>query len=154
VSAPSIDELLTAGDLRAPARFPALYGLADVLCYPRERRRITELTTPLKPLEAMSMAKPVVVSDVGGLRELVSDQATGLFFRAGDVDDLVRVLGQLCRDGDLRRRLGERARAEMIRRRSWSTITRRYQGVYEAAAERRMRRVGGKERAAKSIKVT
>lgn len=132
-----------------PAEVPALYGLADVLCYPRERRRITELTTPLKPLEAMSMAKPVVVSDVGGLRELVNDQATGLFFRAGDVGDLVRVLGQLCRDGDLRRRLGERARAEMIRHRSWSTITQRYQGVYEAAADRRMRRAGGKERAAK-----
>ncbi len=99
-----------------------------MLCYPRERRRITELTTPLKPLEAMSMAKPVVTSDVGGLRELVTDHATGLFFRAGNVDDLCRVLGQLCRDGDQRRRLGERARAEMIRHRSWSAITQRYQG--------------------------
>jgi PEP-CTERM/exosortase A-associated glycosyltransferase len=136
-----------------PADIPALYGLADVLAYPRERRRITELTTPLKPLEAMSMAKPVVVSDVGGLRELVTDQITGMFFRAGDVDDLARVLGQLCRDGDLRRRLGERGRAEMIRHRSWSTITQRYQAVYEAAAERRMRRAGWMERAARAVKV-
>jgi glycosyltransferase involved in cell wall biosynthesis len=102
----------------------------------------------------MSMAKPVVVSDVGGLRELVTDQATGLFFRAGDVDDLVRALGHLCRDGDLRRRLGERARAEMIRHRSWSTIAQRYHRVYEAAAERQARRAGGKEQAAKSVKVT
>ena len=136
-----------------PADIPALYGLADVLAYPRERRRITELTTPLKPLEAMSMAKPVVVSDVGGLRELVTDQVTGLFFKAGDVEDLARVLGQLCRDGDLRRRLGERGRAEMIRHRSWSTITQRYQAVYEAAAERRMRRMGWKERAARAVKL-
>jgi PEP-CTERM/exosortase A-associated glycosyltransferase len=136
----------------APTDIPALYGVADVLCYPRERRRITELTTPLKPLEAMSMAKPVVVSDVGGLRELVTDQATGLFFKAGDVDDLVRVLGRLCRDGDLRRRLGERGRAEMIRHRSWSAITQKYHGVYEAAAERRMRRVGWKERVEKAVK--
>jgi PEP-CTERM/exosortase A-associated glycosyltransferase len=136
----------------APADIPALYGVADVMCYPRERRRITELTTPLKPLEAMSMAKPVVVSDVGGLRELVNDQVTGLFFRAGEVDDLVRVLGTLCRDGELRRKLGERGRAEMIRHRSWSTLTQRYQGVYEAAAERRMRRVGWKERAVRAIK--
>jgi PEP-CTERM/exosortase A-associated glycosyltransferase len=137
----------------APADVPALYGLADVLCYPRERRRITELTTPLKPLEAMSMARPVVVADVGGLRELVHDQATGLFFRAGDVDDLVRVLGQLCRDGERRRRLGERARAEMIRHRRWSTITQRYQGVYAAAAERQAQRVGWKERVAKAMKL-
>ncbi len=137
----------------APADVPALYGLADVLCYPRERRRITELTTPLKPLEAMSMGKPVVVSDVGGLRELVHDQSTGLFFRAGDVDDLARVLGQLCRDGERRRRLGERGRAEMIRHRSWSTITQRYRRVYEAAAERQAQRVGWKERVAKAMKM-
>jgi glycogen(starch) synthase len=145
-------KVILAGKV-APADVPALYGLADVLCYPRERRRITELTTPLKPLEAMSMAKPVVVSDVGGLRELVSDQVTGLFFRAGDSDDLVRVLGQLCRDPGLRRRLGERGRAEMIRHRSWSTITQRYQGVYAAAAEQRARRAGGRERAARPVKV-
>ena len=138
----------------APADIPALYSLADVLCYPRERRRITELTTPLKPLEAMSMAKPVVASDVGGLRELVTDHVTGLYFRAGNTGDLHRVLGQLCRDGDQRRRLGERARAEMIRHRSWSAITQRYQGVYAAAAEQRLRRSGGRERAAKSVKVT
>lgn len=137
----------------APADIPALYGVADVLCYPRERLRITELTTPLKPLEAMSMGKPVVVSDVGGLRELVHDHTTGLFFRAGDVSDLVRVLGQLCREGDLRRRLGERGRAEMIRHRSWSTITQRYQGVYEAAAERQARRSGWKDRVAKAMKM-
>ncbi len=136
-----------------PADMPALYSLADVLCYPRERRRITELTTPLKPLEAMSMARPVVVSDVGGLRELVSDQVTGLFFQAGDVEDLARTLGRLCRDGDLRRRLGERGRAEMIRHRSWSTITQRYQGVYEAAAERRERRMDRKERATRAVKL-
>lgn len=136
-----------------PTDIPALYALADVLCYPRERRRITELTTPLKPLEAMSMAKAVVVSDVGGLRELVHDQTTGLFFRAGDVDDLTRVLAQLCRDGERRRRLGERARAEMIRHRSWSTITQRYQGVYEAAAERQALRGGWKERMAKAMKM-
>ena len=137
----------------APADVPTLYGLADVLCYPRERRRITELTTPLKPLEAMSMGKPVVVSDVGGLRELVHDQSTGLFFRAGDVDDLARVLGQLCRDGERRRRLGERGRAEMIRHRSWSTITQRYRRVYEAAAERQAQRVGWKERVARAMKI-
>jgi glycosyltransferase involved in cell wall biosynthesis len=101
----------------------------------------------------LSMAKPVVVSDVGGLRELVHDQATGLFFRAGDVDDLVRVLGQLCRDGERRRRLGERGRAEMIRHRSWSTITQRYQAVYEAAAERQAQRAGWKERVAKAVKM-
>src|SRR4029079_15503007 len=71
----------------APADIPALYGLADVLCYPRERRRITELTTPPKPLEAMSMAKPVVVSDVGGLWEPVTEQVTCVFFKGRDRAD-------------------------------------------------------------------
>lgn len=148
-----LGERVILGGKIDPVDIPSLYSLADILCYPRERRRITELTTPLKPLEAMSMAKPVVVSDVGGLRELVSDHVTGLFFRAGDVDDLVRALEHLCRDGDLRRRLGERGRGEMIRHRSWSAVTQRYQGVYEAAEERRARRFGWKERAERAVKV-
>jgi PEP-CTERM/exosortase A-associated glycosyltransferase len=122
-----------------PAEVAGLYALADVLCYPRERRRITELTTPLKPLEAMSMGKAVVGSDVGGIRELVREGETGFLFRAGDEVDLEGVLGRLCDDAELRRHAGAAARAEVIRSRSLRTIVGRYREVYAAAAERRAR---------------
>jgi glycosyltransferase involved in cell wall biosynthesis len=114
-----------------------LYALADVLCYPRLRHRITELTTPLKPLEAMSMGKAVVASDVGGLRELIEGGETGLLARAGDAMDLAAALSRAVGDADLRRRIGERARAHVVEERSWRRITRRYLDVYAAAKERR-----------------
>jgi glycosyltransferase involved in cell wall biosynthesis len=46
----------------------ACYDLIDVLVYPRRSIRLTELVTPLKPLEAMAQGRVVVASDVGGHR--------------------------------------------------------------------------------------
>ena len=46
--------------------------------------RLTELVTPLKPLEAMAQGRLLVASDVGGHRELIRDGETGVLFRAGD----------------------------------------------------------------------
>ena len=126
----------------SPAEVMRYYALADVLVYPRERHRITELVTPLKPLEAMSMAKAVVASDVGGLRELVNDGETGLLFRAGDAEALADRLARVIGDTDLRRSLGERARARVLAERSWSTLAARYLDVYAAATERRIQASG------------
>jgi glycosyltransferase involved in cell wall biosynthesis len=50
--------------------------------------RLTDLVTPLKPLEAMAQGRLFIASDVGGHQELVEDGFTGVLFRAGDVDDL------------------------------------------------------------------
>jgi PEP-CTERM/exosortase A-associated glycosyltransferase len=141
------DKVVLTGKV-APSEITRYYGLADVLCYPRESHRITELTTPLKPLEAMSMQKAVVCSDVGGLRELVTDRETGLWFAAGDADDFARVLGRLVDDADLRRAIGERARADMIRSRDWTSLVGRYRDVYAAAAEHAQGRKGAVLKAA------
>ncbi len=141
------DKVVLTGKV-APSEITKYYGLADVLCYPRESHRITELTTPLKPLEAMSMEKAVVCSDVGGLRELVKNDETGLWFSAGDPSDFARTLSRLVDDAGLRRALGARARAEMIRSRDWKSIVRRYHDVYAAAAEHAQARKGAVLKAA------
>jgi glycogen(starch) synthase len=65
------------------------YDLVDLLAYPRHPMRLTELVTPLKPLEAMAQGHLLIASDVGGHKELIEDGKTGVLFRAGDVDDLV-----------------------------------------------------------------
>jgi hypothetical protein len=44
------------------------YYAAGVVCYPRKAMRLTDLVTPLKPLEAMAQGKLVAASDVGGHR--------------------------------------------------------------------------------------
>ncbi|OSM06862.1 TIGR04063 family PEP-CTERM/XrtA system glycosyltransferase [Magnetofaba australis] len=69
-----------------------LYQLSDFLVYPRLPERITEMVTPLKPLEAMAMGRPVLASDVGGHRELIAAERTGMLFPAGDADALAEAL--------------------------------------------------------------
>ena len=68
------------------------YELIDVLAYPRHRMRLTEIVTPLKPLEAMAQGRMFVASDVGGHRELVRDGETGFLFPAGDAQALAQTI--------------------------------------------------------------
>lgn len=71
------------------------YDLVDVLAYPRYSMRLTELVTPLKPLEAMAQGRVLVASDVGGHRELIRDDETGLLFKAGDAGALASALARM-----------------------------------------------------------
>ena len=70
------------------ADIQSYYELVDLLAYPRKSIRLTELVTPLKPLEAMAMRKLLVASDIGGHRELIDHGRTGMLFKAGDPTDL------------------------------------------------------------------
>jgi PEP-CTERM/exosortase A-associated glycosyltransferase len=77
------------------------YDLVDIFVYPRHSMRLTELVTPLKPLEAMARGRIVLASDVGGHRELVRHKATGYLFKADDGADLARtVLDVLAHEDD------------------------------------------------------
>ncbi len=71
------------------------YSVIDTLVYPRKKMRLTELVTPLKPLEAMAMGKVVVGSNVGGIKELITHNQNGLLFKAGSVDSLYTLLDGL-----------------------------------------------------------
>ena len=71
------------------------YELIDVLVYPRRSMRLTEIVTPLKPLEAMAQGRTLVASDVGGHRELIRDGQTGWLFKAGDVGALVQAIDRV-----------------------------------------------------------
>ena len=111
------------------------YGLVDVLAYPRKAMRLTELVTPLKPLEAMAQGRLVAASDVGGHRELIRDGDTGTLFAPGDPAAIAAALAGLLadrRDWDARR---TRARAFIERERNWSLNIQRYQPVYQRLIE-------------------
>ena len=60
------------------------YDLVDIFVYPRLPMRLTNLVTPLKPLEAMARGRLVVASDVGGHRELINSGENGILFKAGN----------------------------------------------------------------------
>jgi len=126
------DGVIFAG--RVPQeRVPGIYALADVLVYPRYPMRLTQLVTPLKPLEAMATGKALVASDVGGHRELIQDGLTGVLFRAGEVEALVETLGRVLGDPAWRRSLGEAGKAWVAAERSWQRTTAPYADVYARA---------------------
>ncbi len=77
-------------------RCSATTSSIDVLAYPRHSMRLTELVTPLKPLEAMAQGRLLVASDVGGHRELIRDGETGFLFAAGDAGALARARSTRC----------------------------------------------------------
>jgi PEP-CTERM/exosortase A-associated glycosyltransferase len=107
------------------------YALVNVLAYPRKHMRLTDLVTPLKPLEAMAQGKLVAASDVGGHRELIRDGDTGTLFRPDDPAAIASALAGLLADRsgwDARR---ARARAFVEAERNWSSNICRYEPIYQ-----------------------
>jgi PEP-CTERM/exosortase A-associated glycosyltransferase len=110
------------------------YDLVDVLAYPRHSMRLTELVTPLKPLEAMAQGRLLVASDVGGHKELIRHGQTGVLFRAGDAVALADAV-----EGLLERRadwpaLRAAGRAFVERERHWAASAANYRQVFERLA--------------------
>ena len=106
------------------------YDLVDVLVYARHPMRLTELVTPLKPLEAMAQGRLMVASDVGGHKELIRDGKTGVLFHAGNAGDLAsKVVGLLKYEQgwDSMKRNG---RQFVETERNWAASVARYRGVY------------------------
>ena len=112
------------------------YSLMDLMVYPRRSVRLTELTTPLKPLEAMAQGKAVLASDVGGIRELVEPETPCLLFKAESMEDFCEKAKQLISDKRLREDLGERGRQMVLRAKDWDVIAQRYKEVYCSAQNR------------------
>jgi glycosyltransferase involved in cell wall biosynthesis len=108
------------------------YSLIDILAYPRKAMRLTDLVTPLKPLEAMAQRKLVAASDVGGHRELIRDGVTGTLFPAGDPPAIAAALARLLADRSGWETRRDAARAFVEGERNWSTNVARYAPVYQA----------------------
>jgi glycosyltransferase involved in cell wall biosynthesis len=90
--------------------------------------------------EAMAYGRPVVASAVGGLRDLVVDDETGILVPPGDVEALRNALERLLHDPALRRRLGEAGRRRALEQLSWDRAVRSIVDAYEDAA--RSERIG------------
>jgi PEP-CTERM/exosortase A-associated glycosyltransferase len=110
----------------------AYYNLIDVFVYPRLAMRLTDLVTPLKPLEAMAQGRLVLASDVGGHRELIRPGMNGELFRAGDVADLTSAVLGLLRNRGRWQSLHEGGRHFVESERTWPRSVARYDSVYAA----------------------
>lgn len=109
---------------RVPSKaVPRYIEIFDVVVCPRVSSVVTEMVSPLKPLEAMSAGKPVISSNVAPLADLIGSDATrGLLFNAGDQADFVRAATLLANDRSLREQMGRVARQWIRKNRSWEKI--------------------------------
>jgi PEP-CTERM/exosortase A-associated glycosyltransferase len=107
------------------------YDLIDVLAYPRHSMRLTELVTPLKPLEAMAQGRLLVASDVGGHKELIHHGETGWLFEAGSAQALADAIDQLLARREQWPGLRAAGREFVERERNWAASAARYRPVYE-----------------------
>jgi PEP-CTERM/exosortase A-associated glycosyltransferase len=133
-----IERLNLTGKVIMPGSLPhhriaGVYALTDILVYPRYSMRLTELVTPLKPLETMAMGKALIASDVGGHKELIKHEETGLLFSAGDVFALTESIKRLLSDHALRERL-EKQGSDWVRQyHTWQKTTAIYDDIYSKA---------------------
>jgi PEP-CTERM/exosortase A-associated glycosyltransferase len=107
------------------------YALVDIVCYPRKAMRLTDLVTPLKPLEAMAQGKLVAASSVGGHRELIEHNVTGTLFAPDDPAALAQAMAALLANRSQWPQRLAVARAFVERAHDWGCNVRRYLPVYQ-----------------------
>ncbi|MEO5983775.1 MAG: glycosyltransferase [Pedococcus sp.] len=116
------------------AQMPRLLSLFDIMPCPRLSLPVTEMVSPLKPLEAMSSAKAVVLSDVAPHRDMAGpDEARALMFPAGDPQALADVLRRLVEEPDLRADLGRAGRLWCLDERTWEGLAHVVRGAHRQA---------------------
>jgi glycosyltransferase involved in cell wall biosynthesis len=118
-------------------------GIADRVLFAGVRRDVAELlpafdvsslssvheAMPLGVVESMAACLPVVATDCGALRDVVSDGETGYIVPVGDVAKLVDRLAMLAEDPELRARLGKSGRARVVRDFTIETTARGYEAL-------------------------
>ena len=106
------------------------YALTDIMAYPRKKSRLTDLVTPLKPLEANAQMQLVAASDVGGHRELIRDGKTGVLFAPDDPNACAAALADLVDRKDDWDAIRTTARQHVRTRHDWASNAQRYRVVY------------------------
>ncbi len=108
----------------------AHYSLIDLCVYPRLPMPLTELVTPLKPLEAIAAGRIVIASDVGGHLELIEDSQTGYLFKAGYLAALIERLSEVLASREPWPQIRANGR-QMVAERTWQSVTAAYRPMFE-----------------------
>lgn len=128
----SLEDVVTFTGRVPNAEVGDYYRQLDALVYPRRSSRLTEMVTPLKPLEAMANRKLVLATDIGGHRELIQHEVTGLLFPDGDPGALAELIENVAKSPEEWRSILDRG-ADFVRdERNWRASVARYENVYAA----------------------
>lgn len=112
------------------------YHKLDALVYPRRSSRLTEMVTPLKPLEAMANGRLVLATNIGGHRELIKDGLTGLFFPPNDPAALAAMVAEVAKEPSSKAAIRANGLAFVREERNWRVSVARYESVYAKPVSR------------------
>ncbi|TBT83385.1 glycosyltransferase [Propioniciclava sinopodophylli] len=133
---------------------PRLMSTFDIMPCPRRSLPVTELVSPLKPLEAFGCGKAVVLTDLSPHRTLAGEGGErALLAPEGDAQGLADVLERLLTERDLRADLGRAARLWVLEQRTWLKVGQKMAHAHAAGAEAHARATQGPARALADLRV-
>lgn len=103
----------------------------DIHIGKNKRVNISQWTSPLKLFEAMAYGKPIIVSRLTTIEEVMTDGVDCVMVEPDDIDDWVQKLNALCADRELRERIGYAAHGKLTRNYTWSERARRAAELFE-----------------------
>ena len=118
------------------SQVPSYASLIDCFVFPRVSLRLTELVTPLKPLESMAQGKLVVASDVNGHKELIAHNETGYLYRADHIEDLAKVTITALTHQTDKDRIVANALKFVTTERSWDANVKKYEAIYRSVTRK------------------
>jgi glycosyltransferase involved in cell wall biosynthesis len=125
-----INEVITFAGQVPRSHIEEYYQLIDVFPLPRKPYPVCHLVPPLKPFEIMAQGKPIIVSDLQPLTEIVKHRETGLVFKAGSVSSLAEAIKLLYSDPAFAAELAESGRRWVINNRTWKHNVVLYERLY------------------------
>jgi glycosyltransferase involved in cell wall biosynthesis len=108
----------------APESARDLIRRCALVCIPRKLFKVCEIVPPIKLVEALAMAKPVVAPDLPVFRDELGESGAGWFFRAADAADLARVISLALQNPAALAVAGQKARELAVKQRSWQNHVR------------------------------
>ena len=138
-----VSELKLQDAVIMPGRVPhsevmQYYSLVDLLVYPRKAMRLTELVTPLKPLEAMAQGMRLLASDVGGHLELIEHGKTGWLFQRDNIDDLAEQAIRILKNFSSNDAIIDNGLQFVRTERNWAASVGRYVALYQRLQQQRV----------------
>ena len=94
-------------------------------------------TTPLSCREAMSMEKPIIASNVGGIPEMIYNNKTGLLVNEGDHETWIKNISYLIDNKEIAKNLGKEARQLIIEKFNWKIIAKKFITVLEDTVQKK-----------------
>jgi len=106
---------------------PVLINISDIIILSTKWEGL-----PLVPLETGACKKPIIASDVNGVRETIIDKKTGYLFKPSSAEDLAEKIIELLRSKELRRKIGENAFDFISENFSKEKMIEKYQKLYQS----------------------